>query len=89
MQVYVDTLVKKAYENWMHVIEYDGKSLLSFQRDKNSPACQSDVTVAPQNYPNSYDSHQLTLPTLSATLPPEQPSMHPTGGKLHLYKYTN
>ncbi|KAE9461801.1 hypothetical protein C3L33_06292, partial [Rhododendron williamsianum] len=43
-KVYVDSLVKKAYDNWMHVIEYDGKSLLGFKQNQNSVASQSDIT---------------------------------------------
>ncbi|CAI0555878.1 unnamed protein product [Linum tenue] len=39
-KVYVDTLVKKAYENWNQAVEYDGKSLLSFKQTKR-PATTS------------------------------------------------
>lgn len=28
VQVYVDSLVKKAYDNWDQVVEYDGKTFL-------------------------------------------------------------
>lgn len=28
MQVYVDKLVKVAYENWENVVEYDGEALI-------------------------------------------------------------
>ncbi|KAG5516789.1 hypothetical protein RHGRI_037513 [Rhododendron griersonianum] len=75
LQVYVDSLVKKAYDNWMHVIEYDGKSLLGFKQNQNSVASQSDITVGPQDYSNSFDS-QLALPSLSAAIP-QQHSMNP------------
>lgn len=74
LQVHVDTLVKKAYENWMCVIEYDGKSLLGFTQTKSVGAPQTDFPTGPQNYPNSFDQ-QLTLPTLSVPIPLEQPSM--------------
>ncbi|KAJ4703379.1 Calmodulin binding protein-like protein [Melia azedarach] len=73
-KVHVDTLVKKAYENWMCVIEYDGKSLLGFTQTKSVGAPQTDFPTGPQNYPNSFDQ-QLTLPTLSVPIPLEQPSM--------------
>lgn len=74
LQVHVDTLVKKAYDNWMHVIEYDGKSLLGFTQNKSGGTPETDVPTAPQHYINSFD--QLTLPTLSVPAPPEQPSMN-------------
>ncbi|XP_031250097.1 calmodulin-binding protein 60 D-like [Pistacia vera] len=73
-KVHVDSLVKKAYDNWMHVIEYDGKSLLGFTQSKSGGAPETDVPTAPQHYINSFD--QLTLPTLSVPAPPEQPSMN-------------
>lgn len=68
LQVPVDTLVKKAYDNWNHVIEYDGKSLLGFTQNKCGGAPETDVPT------NAFD--QVTLPTLSVPAPPEQPSMH-------------
>ncbi|KAL5774588.1 hypothetical protein ACOSP7_012145 [Xanthoceras sorbifolium] len=73
-KVNVDTLVKKAYDNWIHVVEYDGKSLLGFTQNKSVVAPQADIPSGPQNYVNSFDQ-QLTLPTLSVPAPPEQPSM--------------
>ncbi|KAI8000005.1 Calmodulin-binding protein 60 B [Camellia lanceoleosa] len=72
-KVHVDTLVKTAYENWMHVIEYDGESLLSFTQNKNS---QNDGTVGPQDYSTAFDP-QVTLPSLPVSIPLEQPSMNP------------
>lgn len=72
-KVYVDTLVKKAYDNWMHVIEYDGNSLLSSKVHKVSGALGGDV-MGPPIYSNSFD-HQLGLPPV-AVLSPEQPSMN-------------
>lgn len=74
-KVFVDNLVKKAYDNWMHVIEYDGKSLLGFEQNQNSVASRSGMTVGPQDHTLSFDS-QLTLPSLSAAIP-QQPSMNP------------
>ncbi|KAL0398662.1 UNVERIFIED_CONTAM: Calmodulin-binding protein 60 B [Sesamum radiatum] len=47
-KVFVDTLVKKAYENWMHVIEYDGKSLLGFDQSYNDNSV-SRYPTQPQN----------------------------------------
>ncbi|TXG47293.1 hypothetical protein EZV62_026587 [Acer yangbiense] len=73
-EVHVDTLVKKAYDNWMHVIEYDGKSLLDFMQNKSVVSPQADIPTGPQNYLNSFDQ-QVALPTLTVPPPPEQPSM--------------
>nr|GMC89914.1 Calmodulin-binding protein 60 C [Ipomoea batatas] len=75
-KVYVDTLVKKAYENWMHVIEYDGKSLLSLNDNKNSDTSQHDQIVGSQNHSNSY-ANQLNVPALPSSIPSEQPAMNP------------
>ncbi|KAH6792872.1 Calmodulin-binding protein [Perilla frutescens var. hirtella] len=68
-KVFVDTLVKKAYDNWAHVIEYDGKSFLGFDQNKSSDAPQNDLRIHSQYQPNSFD--QLTLPTLLASVPAE------------------
>ncbi|KAK6283717.1 hypothetical protein POUND7_002669 [Theobroma cacao] len=73
-KVYVDALVKKAYENWMHVIEYDGKSLLGSKEDDNAGASQANVPMDLQGYPNSINQQQ-TLPSLSVPVPSEQPPM--------------
>ncbi|PSS10288.1 Calmodulin-binding protein 60 C like [Actinidia chinensis var. chinensis] len=75
-KVYVDDLVKKAYDNWMHVIEYDGKSLLSCKQNQSSVASRNDVTMGPQDYSDSFDP-QLTLPSLPVPIPTAQPSMNP------------
>lgn len=74
-KVYADTLIKKAYENWMHVVEYDGKSLLSL---KQNTIEDSSRTEAPISQPNpNYYTHQLSLPSLSIAHPVEQPSVDP------------
>jgi hypothetical protein len=74
LQVYVDSLVKKAYDNWMHAIEYDGKSLLDFKMNQGIDALQNEVPSVQQEFLNSYD-HQVTLPTISVPVPSEQPVM--------------
>lgn len=74
-KVFVDALVKEAYDNWMHVIEYDGKSLLSFDKNNTSDAFGSDVpTGATQDYSNSFD-HHVILPSLQVPAPSDQHSM--------------
>ncbi|KAL4628854.1 hypothetical protein ACB092_05G267800 [Castanea dentata] len=77
-KVYVDTLVKKAYDNWMHVIEYDGKSLLSYKENKSLDASQTEVLVNSQDYSNSFDQ-QFALPSLTVPVPSEQPTMNSAG----------
>ncbi|KAJ9690304.1 hypothetical protein PVL29_012785 [Vitis rotundifolia] len=76
-KVFVDTLVKKAYDNWISVVEYDGKSLLNFNQSKSSGSSQTEVAMGPQDYSNSFD-HQLTLPSLPVSVPPQQPSVGPS-----------
>ncbi|XP_057963480.1 calmodulin-binding protein 60 B-like [Malania oleifera] len=73
-KVYVDSLVKKAYDNWLQVIEYDGKSLLSFKQNKRSGTSHAEVSLGPQDYSNTFD-HQLSLPSMPVSLPSVQPSM--------------
>ncbi|XP_059659656.1 calmodulin-binding protein 60 B-like [Cornus florida] len=75
-KVCVDALVKKAYDNWMHVIEYDGKSLSVFKQNRSSGVSHINATGDPQDYSNSFD-HQLTLPNLPPSIPSEQPSINP------------
>ncbi|CAK7350702.1 unnamed protein product [Dovyalis caffra] len=72
-KVYVDGLVKKAYDNWTHVIEYDGKSLLDLKQNEGVIASQIDPSGR-QEFLNLYD-HQVTLPALSAPVSSEQPAM--------------
>ncbi|KAL3627655.1 Calmodulin-binding protein 60 B [Castilleja foliolosa] len=74
-KVFVDTLVKKAYDNWMHVIEYDGKSLLGFDQIKGSDAPQNDLRTQTQDHQNSYD--HLSQPSLPAAIPAEHSFMNP------------
>ncbi|KNA13373.1 hypothetical protein SOVF_117600 isoform C [Spinacia oleracea] len=75
-KVYTDTLIKKAYENWMHVVEYDGKSLLSLKQNTIEDSSRMEAPVSQPN-PNFY-THQLSLPNLPVAPPPvEQPSVVP------------
>ncbi|GMI77578.1 hypothetical protein like AT2G18750 [Hibiscus trionum] len=75
-KVYVDALVKKAYENWMHVVVYDGKSVQGNNEDDNAGASQANVPMDPQGYPSSIDQLQIP-PSLSVPAPSEaeQPPM--------------
>lgn len=71
---YVDSLVKKAYDNWMHVIEYDGKALLGFKQNKKMNAPQIDVPMIAQEYSPSYDQ-QVSLSRHPAPAPQEHHPM--------------
>ncbi|XP_031483177.1 calmodulin-binding protein 60 D-like isoform X2 [Nymphaea colorata] len=53
-KVYVDTLVKKAYDNWMHVVEYDGKALMAFKQSKKMITTRSDTRASSSEY-QSFD----------------------------------
>lgn len=74
-KVYADTLIKKAYENWTHVVEYDGKSLLSLKQNKIEDSSRTESPVSQPN-PNFY-THELSLPSLPVAPPMEQPSVDP------------
>ncbi|XP_047950182.1 calmodulin-binding protein 60 B-like isoform X1 [Salvia hispanica] len=63
-KVYVDTWVKKAYDNWSQVVEYDGKSLLNFNQMKKS----STLTDPPLSHTLVNQIPQQRLP---ASVPPE------------------
>ncbi|KAL5842333.1 hypothetical protein ACOSQ3_012936 [Xanthoceras sorbifolium] len=81
-KVYVDTLVKKAYDNWNQVIEYDGKSFLNFKQTKRSNTSRNEHQIGQIDYSNALD-HQVELPRLLATVPTESSSVHsgqPVGG---------
>uniref|UniRef100_A0A5B6Z3I7 Calmodulin-binding protein 60 B n=1 Tax=Davidia involucrata TaxID=16924 RepID=A0A5B6Z3I7_DAVIN len=73
-KVYVDTLVKKAYDNWNQVVEYDGKSLLNFKQTKRASVSQNELPLGLIDYPNALDN-QLHAPRLAVSVPSEQSSM--------------
>ncbi|XP_057853647.1 calmodulin-binding protein 60 B isoform X2 [Cryptomeria japonica] len=47
-KVTVDALVKKAYDNWMSVVEYDGKALLNLKSNKKGVSTNSVAKYAGQ-----------------------------------------
>lgn len=82
LQVFLDMLVKKAYDHWDRVIEYDGKALLSFKQNNRSIASRTELNMGPIDYPGALD-HQLHLqhlPVPSELQPPMDSSL-PAGGK--------
>lgn len=75
--------MKKAYENWNQVIEYDGKSFINFKQNKRSNASRSELQIGQIDFSNALD-HQGQLPRLPVTAPIEPSSVHsgqPIGGK--------
>lgn len=63
-KVYVDGLVKKAYENWDQVIEYDGKSLVNFNQATKAGSSKSQLLL---------DTGDCSLPM---SVPSQQSSSH-------------
>ncbi|OAY84521.1 Calmodulin-binding protein 60 C [Ananas comosus] len=78
-KVFADTLVKQAYDNWIHVVEYDGKVLLNFKQNKKSVTTRNDTRLASSSYPVQYDQ-QSSEPSASIPVPVEQPSMDRVAG---------
>ncbi|KAL2482842.1 Calmodulin-binding protein 60 B [Forsythia ovata] len=76
-KVYVDTLVKKAYDNWNQVVEYDGKSFLNFKQIKKSSAFRNNLPMGPVNYPDVVEN-PLPPARLPASVPSEPLSMIPS-----------
>ncbi|CAK9169439.1 unnamed protein product, partial [Ilex paraguariensis] len=73
-KIYVDTLLKKAYDNWNQVVEYDGKSLLSFKQSKRSSTTRNELPMDPVDYPNALEN-QLPPARLPASVPAERSSV--------------
>jgi len=71
IQIYVDSLVKKAYENWEQVVDYDGKSLVNGSQNNSSIASENELRVESIDYGSGLD-HQLQLPGLPVPVPSEQ-----------------
>ena len=76
--------MKKAYDNWNQVIDYDGKSLVNFKQSKRSSTHQNELQIGQIGYPNALDQ-QMQLPRLPASVTTkEQASVHSglqVGGK--------
>lgn len=70
IQVYVDSLVKKAYDNWDQVVEYDGKSLVNAEQNNSSVESENELHLESIDYGSGLD-HQLQLP-VPMPVPSEQ-----------------
>ncbi|GAB4853586.1 Calmodulin-binding protein 60 B [Ancistrocladus abbreviatus] len=73
-KVFVDTLVKKAYDNWHQVIEFDGRSFVNAKQTRRSSSSRNEQLMAPINFSSSLDN-QLALPSLPISVPTDQPQM--------------
>ncbi|GAA0154573.1 hypothetical protein LIER_12515 [Lithospermum erythrorhizon] len=73
-KVFVDSLVKKAYDNWNQVVEYDGKSFLGFKQNDDSSLNKNDLQAGPVNHSSTSD-HQFQSPRLPVALPSEPSSV--------------
>lgn len=81
-QIYVDSLVKKAYDNWDQVVEYDGKSLVDAEQVNKSVESENELHVESIDYDVGLD-HQLQMPVIpmSVTSGQQMNSGMPVGGK--------
>jgi hypothetical protein len=70
-QVFVDSLVKKAYDNWMFVIEYDGKALVGPRSNKKGNSSRSEASMLTMPYSAAY-SQQAPLTREPVAMHPEQ-----------------
>ncbi|KAH7671740.1 CALMODULIN-BINDING PROTEIN60 [Dioscorea alata] len=77
-KVFVDTLVKKAYDDRMNVIEYDGEALPNFMQSKQTTTSWNEVPSAQANYSASYDQ-QVSQASLSVSVPLDQSLIDPGG----------
>lgn len=72
---FVDSLVKKAYDNWMSVIEYDGKALAGFRSNKKGNSSRPEASLPPLPY--TTHNQQAPLTSAPVALHPEQASGNP------------
>ncbi|KAL5215466.1 hypothetical protein ABZP36_006867 [Zizania latifolia] len=75
-RMFADTLVKQAYEDWINVVEYDGKELLRFKQKKKSVTTRSDTAKASTSYPDSYGSAHSHKQLTGGPVNIEQSSMN-------------
>ncbi|KAJ8562082.1 hypothetical protein K7X08_011373 [Anisodus acutangulus] len=76
-KVYVDSLVKKAYDNWNQVVEYDGKSFLNIKQNEKPSSSRNELPVGPVDYPNTF-VNQLPQSRLPVSVQSEQSSLDPS-----------
>eukprot|EP01018_Ginkgo_biloba_P006430 Gb_40744 [translate_table: standard] len=54
-KVFVDTQVKKAYDNWMSVIEYDGKALIGLRSSKKGTNSHPESSMPIAQYSTEFN----------------------------------
>jgi len=79
IQEYVDALVKKAYDNWHQVVEYDGKAFSNSKQTRRTRSSQNELPMNTVSLPNAVDG-QLALPLLPIPMPTEKQLGHPSVG---------
>lgn len=62
--------MKKAYDNWDQVVEYDGKSLVNAEQNNNSVESENELHDS-IDFGTGLD-HQLQMPALPMSVPSEQ-----------------
>ncbi|XP_062223921.1 calmodulin-binding protein 60 B-like [Phragmites australis] len=101
-KLFADAMVKKAYDNWMYVIEYDGKALSNPKPKKRvASSVQAETHPPPVSCPASYQQHisSTSMPgpspagtTDSIGYSVDQSAMHPaqlqsTSANIHPPQY--
>lgn len=74
----MDTLVKKAYDNWNQVVEYDGKSLMCLNQPKRSSSSRNEILpMGSIDYHTSALNNQLP-PRFPVSVPSAPSSIEPS-----------
>jgi hypothetical protein len=69
LQLFADALVKKAYDNWMYVIEYDGKALVNPKSKKKAASTnQAEARAPPAAYVQRISSTSMSGPSPAGEL---------------------
>ncbi|CAN6813165.1 unnamed protein product [Brassica oleracea var. botrytis] len=83
-KVYVDGLVRKAYENWDQVIEYDSKSLMNFNQVNKVDALDYSLPVSGPSQPStSYSGEASVYSQSQGTSFPAQSQLADTTSYMH------
>lgn len=80
-KVSVDALVKKAYDNWISVVEYDGKALINLKSNKKGSSSCQETSIPTIQYANTYNQ-QASLSSETVEMQAAQASANAglTGG---------
>ncbi|XP_056867196.1 calmodulin-binding protein 60 C isoform X2 [Raphanus sativus] len=83
-KVYVDGLVRKAYENWDQVIEYDSKSLMNFNQVNKVDALDYSMPVSVPSQPStSYSGEASVYSQSQGSTYPAQSQLADTTSYMH------